>query len=291
MAEKKEIHDVVKQLEAGIKDLFQSDRYMDYLKTMSKFHSYSINNIMIIHRQMPDATLVASYGRWKKLHRYVKRGERGIKILAPCPYSVMIEKEMVDKDGNSVTETTKVKRTAFKLESVFDISQTDGEPLPELVKDLDGQVTGFSDFREAICRTASVPVGFEDMKDGTHGYYHVAEKRIAIKNGMSEAQTIKTMVHELAHSILHSKEALATSGENPTRETKEVEAESVAYVVCNHFALDSSDYSFGYIGGWSEGKELPELKASLDSIRNTAHFLIEEIERNLKDVREEKPAA
>ena len=267
---------------------------------MSKFHNYSFNNTLLIALQRPDATLVAGYQAWQKnFNRHVNKGERGIRILAPAPYKIKEERDkldpvtgevMLDKDGMPQTEEVEIKIPAFRAVSVFDVLQTDGEPLPELeAKELLSTVEGYEDFIKAVTFVAPVPVSFEDIPGDSKGFFSPAEKRIAVQEGMSESQTLKTMVHETAHSMLHDKEVnkdiLAPAKD---RNTKEVEAESIAYTVCQHFGIDTSDYSFGYIAGWSTGRDMRELKSSLDTIRRTASELITGIEGQLQELRRDR---
>lgn len=284
---------ITDQLEAGIHDLFESDRYKEWLTTMSRFHNYSLNNTLLIAMQKPDATLVAGYTAWQKqFSRQVQKGEKGIRILAPAPYKEMVEMDkldpdtklpMLDENGNPVKEEQEVMRAAFKVVSVFDVSQTDGKELPSLgVNELSGDVESYDIFLEALKQSCPVPIGFEDIRGGAKGYYHQVEKRIAIQDGMSQLQTVKTAIHEMAHQKLHSQE------NELTQNSKEVEAESVAYTVCQHFGIDTSDYSFGYIAGWSEGKETPELKVSLQTIRNAAKEMINDIEGHIQQLNKEK---
>lgn len=294
-SQQQKIKEATEQLEAGIKDSFASDRFQVYLDVMSRFHNYSFSNSVLIALQKPDATLLAGYSGWqKKFQRHVNAGEQGIKIFAPAPVKVQVEKEKKDPDtglpeldetGDPVTETVEIRTPKFKVVTVFDVSQTDGKPLPTLgIDELTGSVEHYDQFFEALTRTATVPIGFEAMDDGSNGYYHLGEKRIAIREGMSEAQTVKTAIHELAHSRLHDfdrSKPPAEGEDRPDRFTREVQAESIAYVVCQHFGIDTSDYSFGYVATWSADRELPELKASLQTIRDAASSIITEIEQNL----------
>lgn len=302
--QRQKIKAATERLEAGIVDFFNSDSYKDYLKVMSKFHNYSYSNSILIALQKPDATLLAGYSGWeKKFKRHVKRGEKGIQIFAPAPVktNTYIEREKLDPDtqlpvlddnGDPVMETVAIKRPAFKIVTVFDVSQTYGEPLPELgVHDLTGDVQSYEDMMEAIRRTATVPIGFEDIPGESHGYYHQTEKRIAIQEGISQMQTVKTAIHELAHSRLHDIDTSVPANRQQRKAdkaTREVEAESIAYVVADHFGLDTSEYSFGYTATWSANKELPELKASLQTIRDAASTIITEIKQNLIDIQQER---
>ncbi|MCQ5129473.1 YodL domain-containing protein [Butyricicoccus faecihominis] len=293
--------EITDRLETGIQELFESERYKAYLTSMSRFHSYSFNNTLLI--AMQGGQLVAGYNKWRdEFHRNVKRGEKGIKILAPAPFKTKKEVPKLDehgqpvigKDGRPVTETKEVQIPAFKVVSVFDVSQTEGEPLPSLaVDELAGSVEDYQDFFKALEQTSPVPVAFEDIPGSSHGYYHLTEKRIAIQDGMSELQTLKTAIHEIAHAKLHAidPEAPTTEQANrPDSRTREVQAESVAYAVCQHYGLDTSDYSFGYVAGWSSGRDLKELKASLETIRATAHELITAIDGHLAELQQQRQA-
>ena len=299
--EKQKVKEITDRLEEGLKELFESEKYKSYLSTMSKFHNYSFNNTLLIAMQKPEATLVAGFKAWQtNFNRHVNKGEKGIRILAPAPYKIKEERDkldpvtgevMLDKDGMPQTEEVEIKIPAFRAVSVFDVSQTDGEPIPELeAKELLSTVEGYEDFVKAVTYVAPAPIGFEDIPGDSKGYFSTEENRIAVQEGMSESQTLKTMVHETAHSMLHSKEVnkediLAPSKD---RNTKEVEAESIAYTVCQHFGIDTSDYSFGYIAGWSSGKDMKELKSSLDTIRRTASELITGIEEQLREIQRDR---
>lgn len=290
-----QVKEITDKLEQGIKELFESERFKEYLRTMSKFYNYSFNNTLLIAMQKPDATLVAGYTSWKKnFDRHVKKDEKSIKILAPAPYKAQIEMEKIDPhtqkpvldaDGKPVTETVEVMRPAFKVVSVFDVSQTDGKELPDIMVDqLTGDVDRYEDFWRVLKEVSPVPVGLEKIEGGAHGYYHVVDKRIAIDEGMSEMQTIKTLIHEIAHAKLHAvnPDEKATPENQKDRHTKEVEAESVAYTVCQRYGIETSDYSFGYIAGWSSDKDTKELKSSLETIRSTSAEMIESIDAKLK---------
>lgn len=293
--------EITDRLETGIQELFESERYEAYLTTMSKFHSYSFNNTLLI--AMQGGQLVAGYNKWRDdFHRNVKKGEKAIKILAPAPFKAKKEVQKLDaqgrpvmgKDGKPVTEVQEIQVPAFKIVSVFDVSQTEGEPLPSIgVEELTGSVERYGEFFKALEQTSPVPIGFEDIPSGSHGYYHLTEKRIAIQEGMSELQTLKTAIHEIAHSKLHAIDPEAPAieqADRPDSRTREVQAESVAYAVCQHYGLDTSDYSFGYVAGWSSGKDLKELKASLETIRATAHELITTIDGHLAQLQKERQA-
>ena len=294
--------EITDRLESGIQELFESERYKAYLTTMSKFHSYSFNNTLLI--AMQGGQLVAGYNKWRdNFHRNVKKGEKAIKILAPAPFKAKKEVQKLDaqgrpvmgKDGKPVTEVQEIQVPAFKIVSVFDVSQTEGEPLPSIgVEELTGSVERYGEFFKALEQTSPVPIGFEDIPGGSHGYYHLTEKRIAIQAAMSELQTLKTAIHEIAHSKLHAIDPEAPAieqADRPDSRTREVQAESVAYAVCQHYGLDTSDYSFGYVAGWSSGKDLKELKASLETIRATAHELITTIDGHLAQLQKERQAA
>ena len=271
------VKSVLGKLETGVKAVFESDAYVTYLKFLSGFHDYSANNMILILMQKPDASLVAGYGDWvKKYHRYVKKGERGIRILAPAPYKTRMGKEVIGEDGTARTVEVEIRVPAFKVVTCFDVSQTEGEPLPSYgVTELDGTAEGYASFWEALVDISPCPIAFEDIPGAAHGYYHLTECRIAIQSGMSQVQTLKTGIHEMAHATLH---ALPEDGKPIDRRTREVQAEAVAYVVCEHYGLDTSDYSFAYIAGWSKGRDVPELKASLEIIRTTAHEMIAAID-------------
>lgn len=299
--QKEKITEITTKLEQGIKDLFASDKFKEYLSAMSKLHRYSFRNSLLIFMQKPDASMVAGYTSWQKnFKRQVRKGEHGIKIFAPAPYKATKEVERIDKatkqhiigkDGKPVTDTVEYTVPAFKITTVFDVSQTDGEPLPSLgVDELTGSVDRYTDFRIALEKISPVPIGFESIESGAKGYYSNAEKRIAVQKGMSEVQTLKTLIHEISHAKLHTVEDInnAKSEEQIDRNTKEVEAESIAYTVCQRYGIDTSDYTFGYVAGWSSGKELPELKASLATIQKTADEIITGIEEHFAELAKDK---
>ena len=301
MTEKQKVKEITDRLEEGLKELFEGEKYKSYLNTMSKFHNYSANNIQLIEMQCPGATYVAGYKAWQKnFERHVNKGERGIRILAPSPYKIKEEQEKIDpvtnepvldRDGMPVMEEVEIKIPAFRVVTVFDYSQTDGKELPGLgVSELHGNVERYRDFMEALARVSPVPIRYEGMEGDRKGYFIDLNHPIAIKEGMGEVQTAKTGVHEVAHAKLHGKEVEQETGIAKDRETKEVEAESIAYTVCQHFGIDTSDYSFGYIVGWSSGKEMPELKSSLDTIRRTSSELIKGIEAQLLEIEKERAA-
>lgn len=294
--------EITDRLEQGISELFGSERYKEYLRVMSRFHNYSFNNTLLIAMQKPDASLVAGFTAWKNnFHRNVVKGQKGIKILAPSPFKIKKEMEKIDpqtqkplmgKDGKPVTEEKEITIPAFKVVSVFDVSQTEGKELPDIaVNELTGDVEHFKDVFSALEKTSPVPIGFEKIDGGAHGYYHLEEKRIAIDEGMSQLQTLKTAIHEIAHAKLHDIDLnapLEDLADRPDRRTREVQAESVAYAVCQHYGLDTSDYSFGYVAGWSSGRELSELKTSLETIRSTAAEIINSIDEHIAELQKDK---
>ncbi len=295
MSEKQKVKEITDKLEAGLKELFESEKYKSYLSTMSKFHNYSFNNTLLIAMQKPDATLVAGYKAWQKnFERHVNKGEKAIRILAPAPYKIKEERDkidpvtqelLLDKDGNPQKEEVEITIPAFRAVSVFDLSQTDGKPIPELTaKELLSDVEGYQDMIRAVEAISPVPIELEEIAGDSKGYYDREAKRIAVQENMSESQTLKTMIHEVAHSKLHSKEVEQDEQMKKDRNTKEVEAESIAYTVCQHFGIDTSDYSFGYIAGWSSGRDTKELRASMDTIRRTASELITGIEEQLQEL-------
>lgn len=287
MAEKKGYSDKIKELtdklEAGIKEVFTSDKYREYLSTMNKFHNYSFNNSMLIHMQKPEASYVAGYKTWETMERHVRKGEKGITIFAPCPYKVKKPVEVYDSKtgqvkrdihGKPMMEEKEITYASFKAISIFDISQTEGKPLPELAQELKGEIPDYMVLMDSVKEIAPVPIRFESWEQSKKGHYNLANKEIVIKSGMSDLQTVKTAIHETAHSIVHKDQAHVKDSA-----TMEVEAESVAFVVCQHLGLDTSDYSFGYLAGWSSNEELPELKSSLQTIQRTSHEVIESLDR------------
>ena len=299
--EKQKVQEITEKLEQGIKELFESEKYKTYLNTMSKFHNYSFNNTMLIAMQKPDATLVAGFKAWQKnFDRHVKKGEKGIRILAPAPYKIKEEQEkldpvtgeiMLDKNGMPITEEVEIKIPAFRVVPVFDVSQTDGKELPDIgVNELSGSVEDYEDFMQALTEVSPVPITYEDIEGEAKGYFHTTDHRIAIQEGMSQSQTVKTAIHEVAHAKLHDREQNQDIDAvlDKDRNTKEVEAESVAYTVCQHFGIDTSDYSFGYIAGWSSDRDMKELKSSLDIIRKTASELITGIEDRLAELQKDR---
>ena len=304
---KERIKEITAGIEKGIQELFESDRYRNYLTTMSRFHRYSLNNIVLIHAQRPDATLVAGFNKWKNsFGRHVKKGEKGIQILAPTPYKIKQEEQKLDPDtnlplldenGEPVTEEKEITIPMFKVVSVFDVSQTDGKPLPQISSTLTGDVAEYEVFLEALRRTAPVPISFQTMEPGMDGYFAPKKQKIFLREGMSQVQTICAAVHEIAHSKLHDYEhmtELADDGETilvpgeKSRNTEEVEAESVSYAVCQYFGIEAAENSFGYIAAWSQGKELKELRASLETINKTSSELITGIEKHYREICKER---
>ena len=290
-ARKAEMEEITSKLEKGVKDIFDGANYQQYLNFCAKLPRYSVNNQILIMMQKPDATMCQSFTNWKEVNRHVRKGEKGIRILAPAPYKMQKEQEKVDasgktvldKDGEPVKETVEVTINAFKPVSTFDVSQTEGEPIPSPgVDELTGSVEGYETLLAAIKEVVPVPISFEQIDSGAKGFYHLEENRIVVQEGMSEAQTVKTLLHEASHQALHSKEAMDSAGEKKSKNQKETEAESVAYIVCQHYGIDTSDYSFPYVATWSADKEVPELKASLDTIRRTASELIVKIDEKVQ---------
>ena len=301
------LQEITAGIEQGIKELFESEKYMRYLSVMSKFHRYSVNNTMLIYMQKPDATLVAGYNKWKnQFERHVKKGEHGITIIAPTPFKKKIEEQKLDPDtkapildaeGKAVMEEREVEIPMFRPVKVFDVSQTDGKPLPELASSLSGNVQNYEAFMEALRRSAPVPLSVEPMAANMDGYFSPDQQRIAIRAGMSEVQTVSAAVHEIAHSKLHNyakaqEEAARAGDKEPPkkkdRNTEEVEAESISYAVCQYYGIQTGENSFGYIANWSQGKELPELRASLETINKAAGELIADIDRHYKVICKER---
>ena len=296
------LKEITDRLEQGITELFDSERYKEYLRVMSKFHNYSFNNTLLIAMQKPDASLIAGFSAWKNnFGRNVMKGQKGIKILAPSPFKIKKEMEKIDpqtqkviigKDGKPVTEEKEITIPAFKVVSVFDVSQTEGKEIPDIaVNMLTGDVEHYKEVFAALEKTSPVPVGFEKIEGGAHGYYHLEDKRIALDEGMSELQTLKTLIHEIAHAKLHDIDLNAPLEDlenRPDRRTREVQAESIAYTVCQHYGLDTSDYSFGYVAGWSAGRELAELKSSLETIRSAAAEIINSIDGHIAELQKEQ---
>ena len=313
MAEQKQsmkdrLREITDGIEQGIKELFESDKYRQYLTTMSRFHRYSVNNTILIYLQKPDATLVAGFNKWKdQFERHVKKGEHGITIIAPTPYKKKVEEQkidpntkapMLDKDGKVITEEKEIEIPMFRPVKVFDISQTDGKPLPQIVNELTGDVRQYEVFMEALKRSSKVPISMEAIQEGVDGYFSLTEQRIVIQESMSQIQTVCAVIHEMAHSMLHNykKEQQDVGAETETQEsikrkdrhTQEVEAESISYAVCQYYGIQTGENSFGYIAGWSQGKELAELKASLENINKTANELITDIDRNYEAICKER---
>ncbi|MDY6180441.1 MAG: YodL domain-containing protein [Candidatus Faecousia sp.] len=304
---KERIKEITASIEKGILELFESDRYRNYLTTMSRFHKYSLNNVMLIHAQRPNATLVAGFSKWKNsFGRHVKKGEKGIQILAPTPYKIKVDKEkldpdtklpMLDDEGKPITEEKEVTIPMFKVVSVFDVAQTEGKPLPQISFSLIGDVAQYEVFMEALRRTSQVPITLEPMEPGMDGYFSLTKQVIFLREGMSQVQTVCAAIHEMAHSRLHNYEKmteLADDGETilvpgeKDRNTEEVEAESISYAVCQYFGIETADNSFGYIASWSQGKELKELRASLETINKTSSELISGIEQHYREICKEQ---
>ncbi len=310
---KDRLKEITDSIERGIQEVFESDKYKQYLRTMSRFHNYSLNNTMLIAMQRPDATLVAGFGKWDKAFgRHVLRGEKGIKIIAPTPYKVKKEREkldpdtrapMRDADGKIITEEVEVKIPLYKVVSVFDVSQTDGKPLPTLAADLAGDVKQFDVFMEALRRSAPVPIRFEKLQENLDGYFRQptegnsdGEKFIAVREGMSEVQTICAAIHEIGHAKLHDREqarlAAQADPDHPQKpkdkSTREVEAESVSYAVCQYYGIETGENSFGYIATWSKDRTLPELRESLDTINRTVDGLINDIDGHFAEICKER---
>lgn len=305
MAEKQSSRDRLKEITAsiedGIKELFQSERYAQYLQTMSRFHHYSVNNQVLIHMQKRDATLVAGFNKWKnQFGRNVIKGEHGIKIIAPTPVKKKIEQEkldpdtqlpMLDADGKIITEEKTIQIPMYKPVTVFDVSQTEGKPLPQLAHDLSGNVANYDAFMEALRRSSPVPISVEVMGGGMDGYFDLEHQDIAIRKGMSEVQTVSAVIHEMAHALLHNR-TKDTEEKTPeiSRSTEEVQAESISYAVCAYYGIATGDNSFGYIASWSKDKTLPELRESLEVISRTADGLINDIDRHYAEILKEREA-
>ena len=274
------LKEITDRLEQGVTELFDSDHYKEYLRVMARFHRYSFNNTPLIAMQCPGATRLAGFQSWKKFGRCVKKGEKGIKVIAPTPF-----KKTVEEDG----EEKVIVVPRYKVVSTYDISQTEGKPLPSIATPLTGNMERYDDFMAALAQVSPVPIGFGDISGSAHGYYDLKEKRIAVREGMSEQQTLKTLIHEVSHAKLHDFDLKAPPDERPDidRQTMECQAEAVAFVCCERFGLDTSGYSFGYIAGWSSGRELKELRSSLEIIRNTAAEIIDSVEGCLQEMRQE----
>lgn len=293
----KKMDELMASLEEGMKEMFSSEKYTQYLKTMAKFHTYSLNNTILISMQRPDATLVTGYERWKSMGRQVKKGEKTIRIIAPAPVKEKRQqkkldeenKPVLDENGDPEMEEVEVTVQKYKVTNVFDIFQTEGDPIETLdAVELTVGVENYAEFLQAVEKVAPVPIRFDELTGQTKGYFHTVKQEIVIQKGMAESQTLKTAIHETAHSLLHNKEKMAEQEDLKNRQTKEVEAESVAFVVCSAFGLDTSEYSFPYIAGWSSGKEMTELKASMDVIRKTSSNLIKSIEKEVQHLLTEK---
>jgi len=284
------VKELTAQLEEGLNSLKDSDEYKKFLTCMSKFHSYSYNNTLLIMMQMPQATYVAGFNSWKNnFHRNVKKGEKGIKILAPAPYKKMVETQKTDKDGRSFVEEEEVTIPCFKPVTVFDYSQTEGEPIPELIKgELESDVINYDMIKKALIEVSDVPISYTDIESNAKGYFDPKNSQIVIQSNMSQSQTIKTMIHEISHSILHDYTKQKDNTEKKDRNTKEVEAESVAFTVCKHFGINTDDYSFGYILGWSKDASLKEFKSSLETIQKCSSRIIGRMEANLIDLEKTK---
>ena len=298
------LKEITAGIEQGIKDLFNSDRYASYLRTMSHFHHYSVNNTMLIYMQKPDATLVAGFNKWKdQFERHVNRGEKGIKIIAPVMVSTRQTREkrdpqthavMLDQQGQAITEEIEVKVPRFRVASVFDISQTDGKPLPTLVNDLHENVEHFDAFMEAVLRSSPVPLEIGPIENGADGFFNPSQQQIMLREGMSEAQTVSAAIHEITHATLHNynqkqnAQGDVANLQPKDRRTEEVEAESVSYAVCQYYGIETADNSFGYIAEWSQGRDLPELRSSLETINRTASDLITKIDKNLREIMQER---
>ena len=311
MAEKQtnkdRMREIVDSIENGIKELFESDKYRKYLATMSRFHRYSVNNTMLIYMQRPDATHVAGFNKWRdQFGRNVLKGEKGIRIIAPTPYKKKIEEiktdpetnaPVLDADGKAIIEEKEIRIPMFKVVSVFDVSQTAGKPLPQLAADLSGNVQQYEVFMEALRRASPVPMEIKSVARDTDGFFSAKAQSITIRAGMSEVQTVCAAVHEIAHAKLHDYEhmtELADDGETilvpgeKSRNTEEVEAESISYAVCQYYGIETGENSFGYIATWSKGKELKELRASLETINKTASELITDIDRHFAEICKER---
>ena len=300
---KQRLEETMQKLQDGVSDIFTSGRYEEYLSVMSRFHRYSVNNTMLIAMQRPDATYVAGYNAWQdKFGRHVNKGEKGIDIISPVKRKITVDQPVLDESGNPLHGpgggqlVDKVEKTVtnFKVAKVFDISQTEGRDLPTLgVDELVGDVEHFDDVMAAITDAAPCPVTFEDIPGDSKGYFRFAEgdKHIAIQEGMSQAQTVKTALHELSHARMHNVTQMDDPAERPDQSTREVQAESCAYVVASHYGLDTSDYSFGYVAGWSDGRDTTELKQSLQQIKDCASGIIQDVDRNLEAIQQDRENA
>ena len=291
---KEKLTELTEKLEQGVSEIFTSENYTNWLRSMSRFHHYSIGNTILIALQAPYASQVASYSTWKKLHRHVRKGEKGIKILVPAPVKVKEEKQKFDPDtaqplfdtnGNPLTETEEHLIQHYKIGHVFAYEQTEGEPLPQLGPDeLTGDAKNFDVMKQAVISIAPVTVRFDDIDGGAKGYFSSTDKEIVVKKGMSEIQTLKTLFHELAHSLCHDQDTMHAQGVVKDRQTKEVEAESCAWICLNFFKIDTSDYSFPYISGWSSGRDMKELRSSMEFIRETSGMIIDSVTEKMQEL-------
>ena len=308
---KEKLTELTEKLEQGVSEIFTSENYTNWLRSMSRFHHYSIGNTILIALQAPYASQVASYSTWKKLHRHVRKGEKGIKILVPAPVKVKEEKQKFDPDtaqplfdtnGNPLTETEEHLIQHYKIGHVFAYEQTEGEPLPQLGPDeLTGDAKNFDVMKQAVISIAPVTVRFDDIDGGAKGYFSSTDKEIVVKKGMSEIQTLKTLFHELAqgmseiqtlktlfhelaHSLCHDLDTMHAQGVVKDRQTKEVEAESCAWICLNFFKIDTSDYSFPYISGWSSGRDMKELRSSMEFIRETSGMIIDSVTEKMQEL-------
>lgn len=289
------LKEITKQLEKSIHEFMDGEKYKHFLTQMAKFHSYSLNNQILIAMQRPDATLCASYAGWKKQERQVKKGETGIKIICPAPYKKEKIKDVIDPktgkpellaDGSVKREIVSIVIPHYKIGYTFDVSQTEGKPLPEISHQLTGELTDSQkELKEALLQVCPVPVSFQPIEGSANGFYSLDKKEITVDSNISEKQSLKTLIHEMSHAILHNTDIPDAPKDSSTRE---VQAESIAYVVCEYFGIDTSDYSFGYIAGWSSGKDTQELKKSLETISNTANNIISETEKTLTQMKESK---
>ena len=296
---KARLKDITDSIETGIKELFESEKYKQYLSTMSRFHKYSVNNTMLIYMQRPDATHVAGFNKWRdQFGRNVIKGEKGIRIIAPTPFKKKIEQEKLDPDtklpvkdenGNAIMEEKTVQIPMYKPVVVFDVKQTEGKPLPELAANLTSDVQNYEVFMEALSRSAPVPIAFEKMAANMDGYFSLNDQRIAIREGMSEVQTVCAVVHEIAHSKLHNKGEIGDEHQAKlSRATEEIQAESISFAVCAYYGIETGENSFGYLATWAKDKELTELRASLETINRTSSALITDIDRNYAAIMKER---
>ena len=281
------LDEIMKALESGVRDFMETDAYKSYLRAVGKFHSYSLNNVLLITMQKPEATLVAGYNTWKKhFNRNVKRGEKGLKIIAPMPVSIEKEEDRTDQYGNTYKEKVTVTVPRFHAVTVFDVSQTEGDPLPNIDPvELKDDVKDFAVFLKAVERSSDVPIAYIDIEGSARGYFHTVNNSICVQKDMSEAQTLKTLIHEMAHSVLHNRD---NGGALMDPKTKEVQAESVAFSVCSHFGIDTSEYTFPYVTAWAGDKDLKTLRNSMDTIKDAASLLIHRIEDNYMTLTQEK---